>query len=145
MESDGSAVGVAEDEELGKLEGVGEVLDEGGGEGHGGVEVEAALGAAGAGEIEGEEMQLRVEGGELDHHEGHRVGASHKAMQDDERGSFGRSDAVLEVGEADSVHGDGTTLDKMEQGRGHKDSVQRTMVLAVKHQELCKRFGDGSL
>jgi len=71
-----------------------------GGGGEAGVEVVAALGLAGAGEVEGDDVQVRLE---LLHEGDERVGAAHEAVKEDERGLMLRRPSLFEVREAKAI------------------------------------------
>jgi len=59
-----------------------------------------ALGAAGAGEIEGDDVEAIAEGG---HHRDHGVGAAHEAVEKDERGLARGWGSPFKVGELNAV------------------------------------------
>ena len=91
---------VAEEDGAVQVEGVEDSADVFGGGGEAGIDVGTALGLAGAGEIEGDDVEVRLE--LLD--EGDEgVGATHEAMQQDERGlGLGRP-SLFEVREAKAI------------------------------------------
>ncbi len=83
-----------------------------GGGGESGVDVRAAFGLAGTGEIEGDDVLAGVE--RL--HEGHEgVSATHEAVEEDERGLILRRRSPFEVGEAEAVQLNMVTLHHLEE------------------------------
>jgi hypothetical protein len=71
-----------------------------GGGGEAGVDVVAALGLAGAGEVEGDDVEAGVK---LLHEGDEGVGAAHEAVEEDERGLILRRPSLFEVREAKAI------------------------------------------
>jgi hypothetical protein len=97
---DGSAMGVAEDDGAIEVEGVEDVADLLGGGGEAGVDVGATLGLAGAWEIEGDDVLFGLE---LLHEGDERIGATHEAVEQDERGPILGELPLFEVREAKAI------------------------------------------
>ena len=97
---DGSAMGVAEEDGAVEVELGEDAADLLGGGGEAGVDVVAALGLAGAGEVEGDDVQVGVE---LLHEGNEGVGAAHEAVKEDERGLMLHRPSLFEVREAKAI------------------------------------------
>ena len=91
---DRSAMGVAEDDGAVEMELGEDATDLLCGGGEAGVDVVATLGLAGAGEIEGDDVEFGLE---LLHEGNEGVGAAHEAVQEDERGLILRRLSLFEV------------------------------------------------
>ena len=104
---DRSPMGVAEDDGAVQMELVEDAADLLGGGGEAGVDVVAALGLAGAGEIEGDDVEV---GAELLHEGDEGVGATHEAVKEDERGLILRRLSLFEVREAKAIELNMTAL-----------------------------------
>lgn len=100
-EGDGPAVRVAEDDGLMQLHGGEKAADMLGGDAEAGVDVFAALGLAGAGEVEGDDVQVGVKGVQQ---RAEGVGTAHEAVKQDERGLILRCCSLFEVRETKAVH-----------------------------------------
>jgi hypothetical protein len=97
---DGSAVGVAEEDGLMEVELSEDAAYLLGGGGEAGVDVVAALGLSSAGEIEGDDVEVGVE---LLHEGDEGFGASHEAVEQDERGLMLHHPSLFEVREAKAI------------------------------------------
>jgi hypothetical protein len=97
---DRSAVGVPEDDGAMEVKFGENGTDLLGGGGEAGVDVKATLGLAGSWEIEGDDVLVGVE---LLHEGNEGVGATHEAVEQDERGLILRRLSLFEVGEAKAI------------------------------------------
>ena len=78
-----------------------------GGGGEAGIDVVAALGLAGAGEVEGDDVEVGVK---LLHERDEGVGATHEAVKEDERGLILHRPSLFEVREAKAIELNMTAL-----------------------------------
>jgi len=85
-----------------EVEGFKKVAGEPGRCGERGDDVAAAFRAAGAGEIQGDDVEAVAEGL---HHGNHGGGATHEAVEKDKRGLAGAWSSPFEVGELNAVDG----------------------------------------
>jgi len=98
---DGSAMGVAKDDGLVEVKFGEQAADLAGGDGKAGIDVVAALGLAGSGEVECDDVQIGVK---LLHQGDEGFSATHEAVDEDERGLILRRLSLFEVREAKAVH-----------------------------------------
>jgi len=127
---DCSAVGVAQEDGAVEVEVGEDAADLIGGGGEAGVEVVAALRLAGAGEVEGDDMQPGVE---LLHEGNEGVGAAHEAVKEDERRLVLHRPSLFEVREAKAIelkmtalhHDEEIPLFRLLTGTGFGRSIDR--------------------